>query len=375
MTRVLSSPFARSLFVVIGGGIGAGMFGLPAIFSGSGLLWGSVIYWSIFAFVLVIHLLYAELQTKAGSQHGLPGVVRRSLGRPGWLVALVTYPLNVYGTSLVYLLLGSQFLSALSGAAGGPTSLLGWQLVLWLLFAWGAHKGVKGVVKFERPTMFILIIGLLVISALAMFSGQAPHIALFSTNLNLSAFIGVVFFTCISLPTVAETMELNRRSAAVGRRALVVGLLASAGLKWVFAITFAGATQAGVLRVSELMSALPVAVGWLIPLMGVFAISGAAVSMLDSLRILYRDEFAFRPFNAWLLAVLPSLALLYTSQEAVLPLMGLLGSCVAAVNATLICFSALRERNRLIKRIPRPIIYATIGVCLFAVLHQFIPFS
>ncbi len=372
MSRVLSSPFARSLFFVIGGSIGAGMFGLPALFAQSGPFWGSIIYWAIVGVVLLIHTAYAELQAKAGSKHDLPGIAKRSLGKGGWLIAMVVYPISVYGATLVYLLLGAQFLSALSGILGGPTGLFGWQLALWVFFAWGAHKGVKGVAKFERPITWILVSGLLIASLLAAWSGQAPAINFVSAEFSLPTFIGVVFFASITLPIVAEVMAFGGRKSVIARRSLVIGSLCAAGLKWLFALSFAGAAAGGVIEVTDLMTALPNVLRWILPLLGFLALSGAAVSVLDSVRIVYRDEFSFRPSGAWLLAILPPLALLYISDQALLPLMTFLGSFVASTNALLVCAAALVERTRLIGRLPRVMMYLAAGLCLFTIAHTFI---
>ncbi len=372
MPRVLSSSFARSLFFVVGGSIGAGMFGLPALFSGSGLIWGSLAYWVIVAVALIIHVAYADLQAKVGSKHDLAGIAKQSLGRFGWLVAIVTYPINVYGVLLVYLLLGSQFVAALSGAIGGPTSLFFWQVVLWAFFAWGAHKGVKGVAKFERPITIVVVSALVLASCLAALSGNTPSISLFPGTFSFSTFIGVVFFASLSLPVVVEVMALDARRGAIGRRAVIIGTLIAATLKWFFALSFAGAAQGQVIEVVGLMRALPVALSWLLPLAGFVAISGAAVSCLDSLQTTYRDEFAFPRWSAWILAILPPLVLIFVSQQSLLPLMTFLGSFVASTNALLVCLAALVMRTRLMTRPSRFMMYAAIGLCLFSIVHTFI---
>ncbi len=373
MARVLSSSFARSLFFVIGGSIGAGMFGLPTLFAQSGAVWGSLIYWIVVGIVLVIHIAYAELQAKAGSKHDLAGIAKRSLGKGGWVVALVVYPISVYGATLVYLLLGAQFLSALSGMLGGPTSLFTWQVALWLFFALGAHTGVKQMEKLERPITAILVLGIILVSMVAIFSGRAaPSFGFMTDSFSIASFVGVVFFASISLPVIAEVMSFDGRKSRIGRRSILVGSLVAAFLKWVFALSFAGAALNGVVQVTGLMMALPIALSWLLPFVGFLAISGAAISVLDSLQTVYRDEFAFRPSAAWILAILPPLVFLYVSHQSLLHLMTFLGSFVASTNALLVCFSALAERTRLIGRFPRVMLCGAIGLCFFTLAHTFI---
>lgn len=373
MARVLSSSFARSLLFVIGGSIGAGMFGLPALFAQTGAFWGSIFYWIIVAIVLLIHMAYAELQAKAGSKHDLAGIAQRSLGVWGWRVAVVVYPISVYGATLVYLLLGAQFLSALSATVGGPTDRSLWQLLLWVLFAWGAQKGLKGVAALERPITYVLVAGLVLISLVATVSGAPlPTVQLSLSQVPLTLLVGVVFFTTISLPVIAEVMAFDGRKSVIGRRSILVGCLFVAALKWLFGLSFAGASLNGVVEVMNLVTSLPVALRWLLPTVGFLAISGAAVSVLDSLRIVYREEFDLSPFRAWLLALLPPLALLFVSTQSVLPIMSFLGSFVAATNALLVCLAALAERTRLLARLPRVMLYVAAGLCLFTIAHTFI---
>ena len=372
MARVPSPSLARTLFLVIGGGIGAGVFGLPVVFAQAGLIWGSVLYWGIVLVALVIHVAYAKLQEKAGSRHDLAGIARKSLGKPGWLLGMIGSPLSIYGVSLIYLLLGAQFVSSLSGYFGGPTSIFGWQVALWILFAWGAHKGIKGVANFERPTMAVLVVGLVLASFIALLSGHGASLMPVST-FETPSFIGVVFFACIALPLVAETMEFNRQRPTLGMRGVIIGTLVVACLKWIFAVCFAGVAQGGVLDINLYNRALPHAIGWLIPLIGICAISGSAVSNYGSLATLYRDEMKLRPFFAWTLTVLPSLVFIYTSHYPILPLMALLGSCVTALNALIVCVAALMTERLHKKRfMPRTFMYAAFVLSAFAFVNRFL---
>lgn len=373
MARLLSSSFARSLLLIVGGTIGAGMFGLPVLFAQSGRLWGSILYWAIVAVVLIIHIAYAELQAKAGSKHDVAGIVKRSLGWWGWLVAIIVSPVSAYGSMLLYVLLGSQFISALSGAIGGPTSLFGWQMTLWVFFAWGTHKGVKGVERFERPLTFFLIAGLVAVSLIAaLYNGTAPQSAPSLESFSFATFVAVVFFASISLPLVSEAMEFAGHKSKIGRRAILVGFLGVAALKWLFGLSFASTATGGVVEVLGLMTALPPALGWLLPLTGLLAMSVAGVTVLDTLQITYRDEFSFSPLYAWLMAVLPLLVLLWTSTQSILPLMAFLGSFVVSTNALLVCAAAIVERARLVGRYPRALLCGAICLCLFTLAHTFI---
>lgn len=366
----IASSFHKSLIVFIGGGIGAGMFGLPAVFAQSGIIWGSLIYWLIVVIALVIHLSYAELQLKDGKKHDLASVAEQSFGRPGWILASILYPLSIYGVVLVYLLLGAQFLSALSATLGGPTWMFGWQLVLWALFAWGAHAGIKGVTSFERPTSLVLLFGLLLATLCAAASGSGFHLTLLPQGISWSTCIGVFFFTALALPTIAEVVSCDLKKPASTRRAVIVGTLLTGALKWLFALAFAGVTTGTSLQVTELMSALPRAVAWLLPLIGFVAISGSAVSCLDSLCAFYQQEFAARRSYAWIAAVVPPLALLYVSHQALLPLMAFLGSFVSGTSALIICLAAIAQRIRPLGRLPRSALYIAIGLCVFVIAHK-----
>ncbi len=348
------------------------MFGLPTLFAQSGAGWGSVIYWLIVGTVLVIHMAYAELQAKAGSKHDLAGIAKRSLGVWGWRVAMVVYPISVYGATLIYLLLGAQFLSALSAALGGPVWTTGWQLVLWLFFAWGARTGLKHVAKVERQLTFILVAGLALVCCLAALNGKAlPSSALLPGSFSIGGFIAVVFFASISLPVIAEVMAFDKGKSIIGRRAILIGSLFAATLKWVFALSFAAEARNGMVQVTSLMTALPAALSWLLPFVGLLAISGAAVSVLDSLKTVYEDEFNFRPSASWLLAILPPLVLIFIATQSILPLMAFLGSFVASTNALIVCLSAMVERTRLIGRVPRVVLCGAIGLCVFTLAHTF----
>ncbi len=374
MFKALSSPFVRSLGFLLGASMGAGMFGLPTIFSQSGFVWGTLLYAALVVITLCVHLAYAHLQANAGHSKDFAGVIRQSLGVWGWRVAVVIYPVSIYGSVLIYLLLGSQFLSALSGMLGGPTDRQFWQMVLWLIFAWGSHSGMKGVARLERPIAYVLLSALLLMTGLAAVTGKGiPWTSeLVPSTFSIGSFIGVVFFVSLSLPVVAEVMAFNARRPAMGRRTVFFGTILVAVLKWLFAITFAGVAIGGTVEVMDLMRALPKGVQWLLPFVGLLSISGAAITVLHSLRTVYADEYKIRPLFAWVLAIFPPLAIALASTQSVLTVMTVLGSVVTATVAFLVCLSALVLRRRIVGRFPRMALYLAAGLCLFTLAHTFI---
>src|SRR3989344_1416706 len=96
--------------VLIGGIIGAGIFGAPFVFAKSGWLVALIFLVVLTAVNLLLNLGYGEVILRTGRAHQIVGYAGIYLGSNFKKLALFTTVLSIYTALLAYIILGGQFL-------------------------------------------------------------------------------------------------------------------------------------------------------------------------------------------------------------------------------------------------------------------------
>lgn len=101
----------RSLGLLVGMIIGAGIFALPYTVARAGF-YASLAYFFIAAsLVTTVHLLYGHVLFENHERHRLPGYMRANFGEGAYWIALLSRLFSYYGYLLAYGVLGGTFLS------------------------------------------------------------------------------------------------------------------------------------------------------------------------------------------------------------------------------------------------------------------------
>ncbi len=105
--------------------IGAGMFALPYIALKVGI-WTMLGYFLFLGpFVVLLHLFYGELSIRTPGYKQLPGFAKFYFGDFGEKIAFILTVFSMFGSLLVYLILGGEFLQVqLSPVLGGESKFL-----------------------------------------------------------------------------------------------------------------------------------------------------------------------------------------------------------------------------------------------------------
>ena len=151
-----------SLAILSGTIIGAGLFSLPYIASQVGILVILGYFFILGGIVIILHLLFAEVALETPDFLRLPGYARIYLGKWGEKIAIFSVIFGFWGTILVYLIIGGQFLSKLlSPLMGGSTNL--YTLLYFIFGATLIFFGIKTIAKVELIGLVLFFIVLAVI--------------------------------------------------------------------------------------------------------------------------------------------------------------------------------------------------------------------
>jgi amino acid permease len=349
---------------MIGTIVGAGIFGLPYVFSQAGVPVGLLYCLVLGGAAVLTHWFYALVVEVTPGKHRLVGYVHKHLGGVAAEVASVTNPLGMLGSLLAYLILGGAFLAVLFGG-----SAMMWGLIFFAVMSIILCLPFRRLEYIESYLTWLLIATAAVVVALV-----APHIKMENlVTVDATKWFlpyGVVFFSFGGLSVVPDIVEvLNKKMKQVGM-AIVAGTVFSVALSAVFGLVVAGAS--GGATASD-------AIGGLIPIVGraivgigaVFGLLAVATSFLtigENIKDQFRMDFKLSKWAAWGAAIgLPLAAYLFGARDFI-GVLGFLGAVFGVIDGVLI---ALMARN-VIKGHLRTLIFPLMVVFAVGLISEII---
>lgn len=350
--------------------VGAGVFALPAMFKTTGILAGSVVFWILALVVLATHLLYADIALRRGeiAKRKFPGQVAVILGSWAGRFALVVHPLYLLGACYAYLLLGGEFLAALSAHFGGQDHVLLWQILFWIGGAVIVFFGLKLVARVESWLTWGLVASLLLAIALFLQNANGP---LFATAEWSHFFVpfGIFLFSLGAYSVVPDVAEICGRDRGRTMRAVAIGSLGAALLMWLFGILATAAVGSTLTtNPADVARAFPPSFFWLLPTVGFLAVATSFITLMQDLRGVFQIELHLSKVNAWMLALGAPLVLLFLTPRDFLATVSFVGSIFGAIIGVLIAFMAMKVNGRRASGVVRrliPILCAAIFFLAF----------
>ena len=167
--KILDKKFWATSLTLTGTIIGAGILGLPYVFSRSGFMIG--LFWLVFLGGIMMYslLCLGEISLRTKGNHQLPGYAKRYLGRNGEIAMMLLVSFGIYSALTAYLIGEGESLSMLF--TGGLEYSLYFAVGFWFLIVLFLREGLRGLKKIE--TWGVLGILFLV---LIIFAGYFPDI-------------------------------------------------------------------------------------------------------------------------------------------------------------------------------------------------------
>lgn len=314
---------------LVAGIIGAGVFALPSAFARVGILPASLVFWGMAAVVLATHLMLVDVELSLEKRGRLTSAIRLWLGEGVFRLASITYPVQLLGAILAYLVLGASFLQTLLGPMGTGAPVVVFKLAFWILASITVLGGLRWVTRVEAVAVRILIVLLL---GASLFAWQGPRLSLEQDWSGALSLFGVCLFSLMGVAGVAEVVDVARHHHRRRARIVtVVGTLLAASVSWLFAVSFAGS-------LTLTASFLP----WLLALAGFFAVSGAYIINAQDLGATLSLDLAVRPALSLLIALGIPLLLALSLRANFLNIVDVVGTLFGGLNGVFIALTASR---------------------------------
>ncbi|OGZ96949.1 MAG: hypothetical protein A2847_01765 [Candidatus Sungbacteria bacterium RIFCSPHIGHO2_01_FULL_50_25] len=335
--------------------IGAGMFAIPFSFAHAGVLLGTAELIVLTAAVILFHLSYAEVVSKTGEAHRLPGYAGMYLGKWAEYIALGSIAASAIGTLLVYLLLGSRFLGdALRAGAWifAPTGAMSFDVYLVFFLA-----GIGALITFF-PIRSEAAINAILTAFLILFIGFLVYLLFPLANVaefqgwttgNFFIPYGILLFALwggVLIPDVVTFLGNDERRVKI---AVVAGTLLPALVYFFFSLAVVGVSGALTSReaLQGLLGAVDEEVIVLGAVVGLLAVFTSFVALQKTFQMMLELDFGVPRLWAWIGANSVPLAFYLFGFTDFIVMIAIVGAIAIGVDAALIlCMHYVMKTRR-----------------------------
>jgi tyrosine-specific transport protein len=293
MKEVLKGKFWPAAFTLSGTIIGAGILGLPYVFSKAGFFTG--LFWLVFLgiIVLISFLSLGEVALRTKGIHQLPGLAEKYLGKKGFHLMSLAMLFGIYSALIAYLIGEGESLSQLffnSGEYSLVMSLLFWFTVTFLL-----GTGINSLKKLETIGVFGIILLIIFMGAFYFNDISLSNIG----NYNLSYFFlpfGVVLFALIgytAIPVLKRELQTKKNYL---KNAIIMGALIPVFIYIIFSFISIGVFGENLSQVATL------SFGPLVILLGIFTMWTSYVVLSFAMQESYQYDWKLSKKKIMILA-------------------------------------------------------------------------
>lgn len=371
----MNRKFFYATAVLVGGMVGVGLFGLPYAFSQAGFWVGMGLLVAIGLVTLLVDLMYGEVILRTHAQHQIMGYARLYLGSFAQRLLFFSAILMGYVGLLAYIIISGDFLSTLLSPFF-YTPIATYSVIFGIILSLVVLRGVKTVSHVELffTGLFVVVMGLILFTGWP--SIQVANFAGFN-RANIALPYGILLFAFGGLLAVPIQRQLLVGQERKLWPAISLAVLFTAVLYAIFTTTVVGVSGSATTpdAVSGLYQFFGNNISVLISLFGIFAITTAFLMHATAMVNTFHLDFKIHRFNAWLLAVVPPLALFLLGIRSFIGIISLAGGVALALEQILVVFlyaQAKRKGDRLPEysmNIPTWLLYTLMAVFSVGIVY------
>jgi len=277
--RVLAAAFTLTGTI-----IGAGILGLPYVFSKSGF--GVGVFWIVFlgAILLFVNLCLGEVTLRTKEIHQLTGYAEKYLGKWGKRLMFFAMIFGIYSALVAYLIGEGQSFSMIF--FNHADYALYFALGFWLIMTMLLKEGLKGLKKIETWG-----VGAIIILIFAILFYFFPEIQVENLkNVDYSNFFlpfGIVLFSLLGFTSIPELRRVIKKNEKNLRDSILIGTLIPIVLYIIFSLVFVGILGSQVPEISTL------SFGKLVIVLGIFTMLTSYFVLSFSLKDAFDFDFKF----------------------------------------------------------------------------------
>jgi len=311
------------------------MFGLPYVGSQSGFGIAALILLFLTAIITIVHLLYGEIVCRTDGKHRLVGYAELYLGHWGKKIVSISVVVGFYGSLLVYIIVGGDFLGVmLSGIIGVPPIFF--NLLFFIIGAVAIYGGLRLIAKIDLFMGALLIIMVLLFFCLGFSQIKTDNLKTLNWN-NFFLPYGATLYSLAGLSAIPEIRDFFKKGENKKYRKVILwGTLIPALLYFLFTLTVIGltglkTTEESILGLSEIFGGKVI---WAGAFFGFLATITSFFSMGISLKETYICDYKINKNLAWFLVCFVPLLLLSLGVHNFITIIILTGALLGAIEGS-----------------------------------------
>jgi len=376
----MNRDFFYATAILIGTIVGAGMFGIPFVVAQSGFLIGAIFLLVLTCVSLLIHLIYGEIVCRTKEKHRLVGYAEYYLGRWGKRIVTFSVLIGFYGSLLVYIIVGGDFLSTVFSPLLGGYAFI-YSLVFFIIGALAVFVGLTLIKRLE----LVMILFLFLVVFLIFFSGLSHFDISNLKTINLNYLFlpyGVILWSLAAGAAIPEIKDVLKKDGKRYKKIIILGTIVPAILYFLFMFIVIGISGEAT-SPETIKGLIPFLGKWIIILGAIFGILASLTSFFViglSLKKVFWYDYKINKTLSWFLVCSVPLIGFLLGLRKFIPIIGFLGVILGAVESTaliLIYKKAKKLGDRepeYTLKIPNIIIYSLIGVFILGLIYQIIYF-
>jgi len=363
--KYLDKRFWAAVFTLVGTMIGAGILGLPYVFSKSGFLIGLGWLLALGGVLIFVKLCLGEVVLRTKGDHQLAGYAEKYLGKWGKNIMFFTMIFGIYSALLAYLIGEGQSFSRLF--TGGLDYAIYFGIGFWFLMTFLLKEGIRGLRKIETWGVLVIIFIILL-----MLGWYFPQVEVSNISYTDFSFVflpfGIVLFALLGFACIPELEREIKGDEKKMWKIIVTGSLISIILYAIFSFIFVGVLGKGVTEVATL------SFGNFITVLGIFTMLTSYFVLSFALKDMFDFDFDSSKLRNFLfVSIFPLLLYIFVSFFSlfsfvrVLSIGGVVGGGITGILVLLMAKKAKKQGNRKPEyKVPLPWIVIVILSLLFA---------
>ena len=219
MYIIIKYPHLLTIGSLAGTIIGVGMFGIPYVAMKAGVL-PVIFYLAIFGAVsILIHAMYMEIVLRTKENHRLAGYSEIYLGNKWKWITLIQTVIFLWGSLLIYTIVGGQFLNIIFEPFFGNTTLIS-SLAFFAIASFVVIRGIRAIGKIEVIFTIIIVIAVILFFARSLLLGNIINLSQFIAIdwKNIILPYGVVLFAMSGLSIIPSLKNEVETNIALGQK-------------------------------------------------------------------------------------------------------------------------------------------------------------
>jgi len=323
--------------------IGAGVLGIPFVFSKAGFLTGLLVLAVMALVVVLVNLCVGEIVLRTRGEHQLTGYAGIYLGKWGRRLMFLSIIVGSYGALMAYIIGEGQSLAELFG--GNPWF---WSMIFFVVASLIIYKGIKAVGSSELVLVSTKLLIFLTVVVLMVFSQAFDPNELTGFNLtNIFIPYGVILFAFLGAIAVPEMRREMKGHWKEMRKAIILGSIIPFAAYALFALAVVGVTgtdttEVANVGVGRLLGFIPLV---LINLFAILSLATSYIALGLGLKEVYQYDYNFKPLWAFVAAMFVPVVLIMAGIQSFILILGVTGAVSGGIEGILLLLTYWKAKK------------------------------